>query len=116
MTLHRKLKKQQQQIWNLQNSENNERSSSKFICLQKNPQPCFFSVGAVEDQVMQASSLVVNGFVLGGIVAGTLGCIFAPQNTRKVVTEKIAQLNLDIDEISAQLHANDAPNEATVNI
>ncbi|KAL5752289.1 hypothetical protein ACOSP7_022472 [Xanthoceras sorbifolium] len=73
---------------------------------------------------MQASSLVVNGFVLGGIVAGTLGCIFAPQvvgcglqqNTRKVVTEKIAQLNLDIDEISAQLHANDAPNEATVNI
>ncbi|XP_041022337.1 uncharacterized protein LOC121263490 isoform X2 [Juglans microcarpa x Juglans regia] len=85
------------------------------------------------------ASIFVGGFVLGGIVVGTLGCIYAPQiskalagadrkdlmrrlpkfiydeekaleRTRKILTEKIAQLNSAIDDVSAQLRADDAPN------
>ena len=37
------------------------------------------------------------------------------QRTRKILTEKIAQLNLAIDDVSAQLHGDDAPNGAAVN-
>ncbi|GMY11063.1 hypothetical protein FCV25MIE_06302 [Fagus crenata] len=91
-----------------------------------------------------SASIFVGGFVLGGIVVGTLGCIYAPQiskalagadrkdlmrklpkfiydeekaleRTRKILTEKIAQLNSAIDDVSAQLHADDAPNGAAVN-
>ncbi|XP_057500473.1 uncharacterized protein LOC130784581 isoform X1 [Actinidia eriantha] len=83
----------------------------------------------------------LGGFVLGGLVVGALGCIYAPQlsealvgenrkvlmrklpkfiydeeraleKTRKILTEKIAQLNSAIDDISAQLHSRDAPNGA----
>ncbi|KAM7529484.1 hypothetical protein LguiB_032894 [Lonicera macranthoides] len=82
------------------------------------------------------ASIFVGGFVLGGIAVGTLGCIYAPQisnaltgeprkdlmrklpkfiydeekaleKTRKILTEKIAQLNTAIDEVSAQLHSDD---------
>jgi len=91
-----------------------------------------------------SASIFVGGFVLGGIVVGTLGCIYAPQiskalagtdrkdlmrklpkfiydeekaleRTRKILTDKIAQLNSAIDDVSAQLHADDAPNGAAVN-
>ncbi|KAL3527312.1 hypothetical protein ACH5RR_011968 [Cinchona calisaya] len=90
-----------------------------------------------------SASIFVSGFVLGGIVVGALGCIYAPQiskalaetdkkdlmrklpkfiydeekaleRTRKILTEKIAQLNSAIDDVSSQLHANDAPNGAAV--
>ncbi|XP_027079446.1 uncharacterized protein LOC113778507 [Coffea eugenioides] len=90
-----------------------------------------------------SASIFVGGFVLGGIVVGALGCIYAPQiskalagadrkdlmrklpkfiydeekaleKTRKVLTEKIAQLNSAIDEVSSQLRADDAPNGAAV--
>ena len=37
------------------------------------------------------------------------------QRTHKILTEKIAQLNSAIDDVSAQLHGDDAPNGATVN-
>ena len=37
------------------------------------------------------------------------------QRTRKILTEKIAQLNSAIDDVSAQLHGDDAPNGAAVN-
>ena len=37
------------------------------------------------------------------------------QRTHKLLTEKIAQLNSAIDDVSAQLHGDDAPNEAAVN-
>ncbi|KAA8532087.1 hypothetical protein F0562_006771 [Nyssa sinensis] len=89
------------------------------------------------------ASIFVGGFILGGIVVGTLGCVYAPQiskalagadrkdlmrklpkfiydeekaleRTRKILTEKIAQLNSAIDDVSAQLHADDAPNGAAV--
>nr|POF11391.1 hypothetical protein CFP56_55875 [Quercus suber] len=35
--------------------------------------------------------------------------------THKILTEKIAQLNSAIDDVSAQLRGDDAPNGATVN-
>ncbi|XP_020532753.1 uncharacterized protein LOC105628618 [Jatropha curcas] len=39
----------------------------------------------------------------------------ALEKTRKVLAEKIAQLNSAIDEVSAQLHAEDTPNGTAVN-
>lgn len=42
-------------------------------------------------------------------------CLFcSKQRTRKILTEKIAQLNSAIDDVSAQLHADDEPNGAAV--
>ncbi|KAG9139340.1 hypothetical protein Leryth_011331 [Lithospermum erythrorhizon] len=91
-----------------------------------------------------SSSSFVGGFVLGGLVIGTLGAVFAPQirnaldgadkkdimkklpkfiydeekvleKQRKKLTEKIEQLNSAIDEVSNQLHSEDDPNEVAVN-
>ncbi|XP_071696268.1 uncharacterized protein [Rutidosis leptorrhynchoides] len=95
------------------------------------------------DGRLGGASLFVGGFVLGGIVVGTLGAIYAPQisqalagadrkdlmrklpkfiydeekaleKTRKILTEKIAQLNSAIDDVSAQLRADDPPNGSSV--
>ncbi|KAL5557694.1 hypothetical protein UlMin_033905 [Ulmus minor] len=86
-----------------------------------------------------SASIFIGGFVLGGIIVGTLGCVYAPQiskalagtdrkdlmrklpkfiydeekaleKTRKVLAEKIAQLNSAIDDVSSQLKSEDAPN------
>ncbi|KAJ7953241.1 Inner membrane localized protein [Quillaja saponaria] len=91
-----------------------------------------------------SASVFVGGFVLGGLVVGALGCIYAPQiskalagadrkdfmrklpkfiydeekaleKTRKILTEKIAQLNSAIDDMSSQLRADDGPNGSAVN-
>lgn len=80
---------------------------------------------------------------MGGIIVGTLGCVYAPQiskaltgadrkdlmrklpkfiydeekaleKTRKVLAEKIAQLNSAIDDVSAQLRTEDGPNGVAV--
>ncbi|KAF8406725.1 hypothetical protein HHK36_008817 [Tetracentron sinense] len=87
-------------------------------------------------------SIFVGGFILGGIIVGTLGCVYAPQiskalsgtdkkdlmrklpkfiydeekalETRKILAEKIAQLNSAIDDVSGQLHSEDAPNGVAV--
>ncbi|XP_048443963.1 uncharacterized protein LOC103938903 isoform X2 [Pyrus x bretschneideri] len=101
-----------------------------------------FVVRAGADKPSSAS-IFVGGFVLGGIVVGALGCVYAPQiskalagadrkdlmrklpkfiydeekaleKTRKILAEKIAQLNSAIDDVSAQLHGDDAPNGAAV--
>ncbi|XP_072988762.1 uncharacterized protein [Typha latifolia] len=89
-----------------------------------------------------SASIFVGGFVLGGIIVGTLGCVYAPQisktlagadrkdlmrklpkfiydeekalETRKILTEKIAQLNSAIDGVSSQLREDDEPNGAAV--
>ena len=90
-----------------------------------------------------SASIFVGGFVLGGLVVGALACVYAPQiskaltgadrkdlmrklpkfiydeekaleRTRKILAEKIEQLNSAIDEVSAQLHADDAPNGSAV--
>eukprot|EP00262_Sarcandra_glabra_P015937 TRINITY_DN5030_c0_g1_i1.p1 TRINITY_DN5030_c0_g1~~TRINITY_DN5030_c0_g1_i1.p1 ORF type:complete len:184 (-),score=31.84 TRINITY_DN5030_c0_g1_i1:219-731(-) len=90
-----------------------------------------------------SASIFVGGFVLGGIIVGTLGCVYAPQiskaltgtdrkdlmrklpkfiydeekaleKTRKILTQKIEQLNSAIDDVSSQLRADDAPNGAAV--
>ncbi|KAI8013693.1 hypothetical protein LOK49_LG05G03922 [Camellia lanceoleosa] len=89
------------------------------------------------------ASTFIGGFVLGGLVVGTLGCVFAPQiskalagadkndlmkklpkfifdeekaleKTRKVLEEKIGQLSTTIDNVSASLRSEDAPNGAAV--
>ncbi|KAL5705998.1 hypothetical protein ACHQM5_024216 [Ranunculus cassubicifolius] len=86
-----------------------------------------------------SASIFVGGFILGGIVVGTLGCVYAPQiskalagtdrkdlmrklpkfiydeekaleRTRKILAEKIEQLNSAIDDVSSQLRADDVPN------
>ncbi|XP_010266245.1 PREDICTED: uncharacterized protein LOC104603796 isoform X2 [Nelumbo nucifera] len=89
-----------------------------------------------------SASSFIGGFVLGGIVVGMLGCVYAPQiskalagadrkdlmkklpkfiyneekalETRKILAEKIEQLNSAIDDVSVQLRAEDAPNGAAV--
>ncbi|KAK7367181.1 hypothetical protein VNO80_09190 [Phaseolus coccineus] len=90
-------------------------------------------------------SIFIGGFVLGGVIVGALGCLYAPQiskvlagadskdlmrklpkfvydedkaleKTRKVLTEKIALLNSAIDGVSAQLKSDGGdPDEMAVN-
>ncbi|OWM68336.1 uncharacterized protein LOC116212472 [Punica granatum] len=91
-----------------------------------------------------SASVFVGGFVLGGIVMGALSCAYAPQiskaltgadrkdlmrklpkfiydeekaleRTRRILAEKIEQLNSAIDEVSSQLHGDDPPNGTAVN-
>jgi len=80
------------------------------------------------------SSSFVSGFILGGVVFGALGFLFAPQisaallnddqklklprfmedeekdpeATKQDLADKIAQLNAAIDDVSAQLKSQDA--------
>ncbi|KAH6778265.1 inner membrane localized protein [Perilla frutescens var. hirtella] len=90
-----------------------------------------------------SGSIFVSGFVLGGIIVGTLGCVYAPQiskaltgtdkkdlmkklpkfiydeekaleKQRKKLAEKIAQLNDAIDNVSTQLRSEEPPNGAAV--
>ncbi|KAI6688503.1 hypothetical protein NL676_025331 [Syzygium grande] len=90
-----------------------------------------------------SASIFVGGFVLGGIIVGALGCVYAPQiskalagtdrkdlmrklpkfiydeekaleKTRKVLAEKIAQLNSAIDDVSSQLRTEDSSDEIAV--
>ncbi|TMW86916.1 hypothetical protein EJD97_020700 [Solanum chilense] len=92
-----------------------------------------------------SSTIFVGGFLLGGVIVGALGCIFAPEiskalaetdrkdlmrklpkfiydeekaleKQRKILTEKIVQLNDAIDDISNQLRSGDAENGAAVNL
>ncbi|XP_016474955.2 uncharacterized protein LOC107796677 [Nicotiana tabacum] len=89
--------------------------------------------------------IFVGGFLLGGVIIGALGCIYAPQiskalaetdkkdlmrklpkfiydeekaleKQRKILTEKIVQLNDAIDDISNQLRSGDAQNGVAVNL
>ncbi|KAF5747252.1 hypothetical protein HS088_TW06G01433 [Tripterygium wilfordii] len=97
-----------------------------------------------DDGSPSSASVFVGGFVLGGLIVGALGCVYAPQiskaltgtdrkdlmrklpkfiydeekaleKTRKVLAEKIAQLNSAIDDVSSQLRTEDVPNGAAVN-
>ncbi|KAI3699287.1 hypothetical protein L2E82_43507 [Cichorium intybus] len=110
--------------------------------LSKHRKSLTVRAGANDDR-LGGASLFVGGFVLGGIVVGTLGAIYAPQiskalagadrkdlmrklpkfiydeekaleKTRKILTEKIAQLNSAIDDVSSQLRADDPPNGSSV--
>ncbi|CAI9110447.1 OLC1v1010471C1 [Oldenlandia corymbosa var. corymbosa] len=122
-------------------------SSVLFLpCSQKNLKSLkcrrSLTVQASGDGRPGSASIFVGGFVLGGLVVGALGCIYAPQiskalagtdrkeimrklpkfiydeekaleKTRKILTEKIEQLNAAIDDVSSQLRADDAsPNGA----
>ncbi|KAI3797161.1 hypothetical protein L1987_32414 [Smallanthus sonchifolius] len=84
-------------------------------------------------------SAFIGGFVLGGLLVGTLGCIYAPQiskalagtdkkellkklpnfiydeekaleKTRQKLAQKIAELNSAIDDVSSQLKSDDVAN------
>ncbi|XP_015889570.3 uncharacterized protein LOC107424318 [Ziziphus jujuba] len=97
-----------------------------------------------DDGKLSNASIFVGGFILGGMVVGTLGCLFAPQiskaldgtdrkglmrrlpkfiydeekalqKSRKILNDKIEQLNSAIDEVSAQLRADHDPNGAAAN-
>ncbi|KAL8144231.1 hypothetical protein V2J09_017263 [Rumex salicifolius] len=97
-----------------------------------------------DDSRLSSSSVFIGGFILGGLVVGTLGCVYAPQiskalagtdrkdlmrklpkfiydeekaleRTRQILTEKIAQLNSAIDDVSSQLRTDNAPNGAAIN-
>ncbi|KAI3459940.1 hypothetical protein Pfo_016603 [Paulownia fortunei] len=90
-----------------------------------------------------SASIFVGGFVLGGLIVGTLGCVYAPQiskaltgadkkdlmkklpkfiydeekaleKQRKKLAEKIEQLNSAIDNVSNQLRSEEPPNGAAV--
>nr|XP_043617291.1 uncharacterized protein LOC122589112 [Erigeron canadensis] len=89
-----------------------------------------------DDGRSSSGSAFVGGFLLGGLIVGTLGCVYAPQisralagtdkkellkklpafiydeekaleKTRKKLAEKIAQLNDAIDDVSSQLKSDD---------
>nr|XP_027091818.1 uncharacterized protein LOC113712531 [Coffea arabica] len=93
---------------------------------------------------VSTGNLFLGGFILGGLVIGTLGCVYAPQissalagtdkkdlmrklpkfiydedkaleKQRKKLSEKIAQLNSAIDDVSNQLRSENTPNGADVN-
>ncbi|GAU30157.1 hypothetical protein TSUD_311080 [Trifolium subterraneum] len=97
-----------------------------------------------DDGRPSSASVFVGGFILGGLIVGTLGCVYAPQisnaiagtdkkelmrklpkfiydeekaleKTRKVLANKIEQLNAAIDEISSQLRSEQTPNGVAVN-
>ncbi|GLT39362.1 hypothetical protein SLA2020_135590 [Shorea laevis] len=104
------------------------------------PSPCrkSLAIQAGRDGGREGNAgLFVGGFILGGLVAGTLGCVYAPkiskalagvdrkdlmkklpkfiydeekalEKNRQILEDKIAQLNFAIDDVSAQLHATDA--------
>ncbi|KAJ4839034.1 hypothetical protein Tsubulata_018932 [Turnera subulata] len=88
-----------------------------------------------------SSGIFIGGFILGGIVAGTLGCVYAPQiskalagtdrkelmrklpkfiydeekdleKTRKRLEDKVAQLNAEIDNVADQIRKGDTQNGA----
>ncbi|KZV40841.1 hypothetical protein F511_29193 [Dorcoceras hygrometricum] len=89
------------------------------------------------------TSLFVGGFVLGGLIVGTLGCVYAPQiskaltgadkkdlmkklpkfiydeekaleKQRKKLSEKIEQLNSAIDNVSNQLRSEEPPIDVAI--
>ncbi|XP_078440520.1 uncharacterized protein LOC144710585 [Wolffia australiana] len=101
-----------------------------------------FTVEASYSQEGERSSngsVFVGGFILGGLIVGALGCIYAPQisralagadrkdlmkklpkfiydedkaleRNRKILASKIEQLNSAIDDVSSQLRPEYSPN------
>ncbi|KAL8211553.1 hypothetical protein R6Q57_005990 [Mikania cordata] len=92
--------------------------------------------GYSDDGRSSSGSAFIGGFVLGGLLVGTLGCIYAPQisnalagtdkkellkklpnfiydeekaleKTRQKLAQKIAELNSAIDDVSSQLKSDD---------
>ncbi|KAJ4702314.1 Inner membrane localized protein [Melia azedarach] len=117
------------------------------VQLSSSKSPLTVKAAYSDDGRPNSAGIFVGGFVLGGIIVGTLGCVYAPQiskalagaaadrkdlmrklpkfiydeekaleKTRKILTEKIAQLNSAIDDVSAQLRTEDeGPNGVAVN-
>ncbi|KAG6644761.1 uncharacterized protein LOC122317761 [Carya illinoinensis] len=112
------------------------------LCMSR--RPLIVQAGYSSDRGGASSAgIFVGGFVLGGLIVGTLSCVYAPQisktlagadrkdlmrklpkfiydeekaleKTRKVLAEKIAQLNSAIDDMSTQLRSEETPNGVDV--
>eukprot|EP00250_Pteridium_aquilinum_P010483 c19419_g1_i1 orf=586-1134(-) len=112
------------------------KNKSIFSGRQGTQQKHRFHVHAEFNERKSGGGDFLAGFVLGGVVCGALGYLFAPQvnklisavereldepskqlpkvldddeglETRRSLNEKIAQLNAAIDDVSAQLRADD---------
>ncbi|KAJ0008048.1 hypothetical protein Pint_29018 [Pistacia integerrima] len=61
--------------------QKNEWCSSKFISFNQNLNPTSFLLEQCngDNGRQNSANIFVGGFILGGIVVGTLGCIYAPQ-------------------------------------
>uniref|UniRef100_G3MKZ6 Uncharacterized protein n=1 Tax=Amblyomma maculatum TaxID=34609 RepID=G3MKZ6_AMBMU len=123
----------------IRSSRKRKSSSDGLACRRQISVQCAYSEGERPSN----AGIFIGGFVLGGLIMGTLGCVYAPQisrtlagadkkdlmrklpkfiydeekaleKTRKILTEKIAQLNAAIDDVSSQLRADDDPNGAAV--
>ncbi|XP_071721931.1 uncharacterized protein [Rutidosis leptorrhynchoides] len=118
----------------------------KKLQLSTSRKPLAIQASYRDSERSSSAGIFVGGFVLGGIIVGTLGCVYAPQiskalagaaadkkdlmrklpkfiydeekaleKTRKILAEKIAQLNSAIDEVSFQLRPEDNTNGVAVN-
>ncbi|KAH7426636.1 hypothetical protein KP509_10G009400 [Ceratopteris richardii] len=109
-------------------------SQESFLAKQVPGQRCRVIVQAQYSDKRSGAGDFLAGFVFGGVIAGALGYLFAPQinklvstierefdesrgfysddddealvRTRRNLNEKIAQLNAAIDNVSAQLKAD----------
>ncbi|XP_062164091.1 uncharacterized protein LOC133870862 [Alnus glutinosa] len=122
---------------------NTNRVGKLQLCTSR--RPLIVQAGYSDHGRPSSASIFVGGFVLGGLIVGTLGCVYAPQisktlagagadrkdlmrklpkfiydeekaleRTRKVLAEKIAQLNSAIDGVSTQLRSEEEPNGVDV--
>ncbi|KAF5462260.1 hypothetical protein F2P56_018282 [Juglans regia] len=111
--------------------------------LSMSRRPLIVQAGYSDRGGPSSASIFAGGFVLGGLIVGALSCVYAPQisktlagadrkdlmrklpkfiydeekaleKTRKVLAEKIAQLNSAIDDVSTQLRSEETPNGADV--
>ncbi|CAH8254592.1 unnamed protein product [Arabidopsis lyrata] len=119
------------------------RSNKLHISAPRNKRILTIQSAYRDDDGSGSTGLFVGGFILGGLIVGALGCVYAPQiskaiagadrkdlmrklpkfiydeekaleKTRKVLAEKIAQLNSAIDDVSSQLKSEDTPNGAAL--
>ncbi|KAM7258339.1 hypothetical protein ACFE04_014080 [Oxalis oulophora] len=113
-------------------------SRSKNLLLSTSTRSLAVQASYSDNERSSTAGIFVGGFVLGGIIVGTLGCVYAPQiskvlagaaadkkdlmkklpkfiydeekaleKTRKILADKIAQLNSAIDDVSSQLRTED---------
>ncbi|EOX90620.1 Uncharacterized protein TCM_000037 [Theobroma cacao] len=91
-------------------SRHSNRSSNSRLNATETPLSVRASAGAGRPT---SATVFIGGLISFG---GTASWNIRLHKTRKILTEKIAQLNCAIDDASAQLHEDDPSNGATVNL